>query len=259
MLKITPIPAFENNYFWILQPDPMSKQALVIDPGDAGPVIDFLQKHNLQLTAILITHRHKDHIGGIGELLTHWPVSVYGPHSDAIPQVSHQLTDNDQLVLDGLRLTVIAVPGHTREHIAYYLPDQKALFCGDTLFAGGCGRRFDGTADVMWSSLQRLANLPEDTLIYCAHEYTLANLQFAATAEPTNNLLMERLQQVEQLRASHQITLPSTLSLEKRTNPFLRCQESGIKNFIKSQLGYLPDSDAEIFGALRSIKDQWPG
>lgn len=258
MLKITPIPAFENNYFWVIQPDPAQANVLVVDPGAAQPVLDYLETHRLTLDSILITHRHNDHIGGINSLLARFPVSVYGPRSDAIPQVSVFLEHGDQFESGGLNFRVIAVPGHTWEHIAFYLPHHRVLFCGDALFAGGCGRRFDGTAEVMWASLQKLAALPDDTLIYCAHEYTLSNLRFAAAVEPDNTVLLERLNQVERLRADHQITLPSTILLEKRTNPFLRCQEDGIKVFIEARLGKRPDSAAEAFGALRTIKDTWP-
>ncbi len=193
MLKITPIPAFENNYFWVIQPDPLQARVIVVDPGAAQPVVDFLQQQQLMLEAILITHRHHDHINGIEALLRLWPVEVYGPLSKAIPQISKPLEDLDSLQLLGLNLQVIAVPGHTWEHIAYYLPEHKTLFCGDTLFAGGCGRRFDDTDGVMWGSLQKLAALPDDTLVYCAHEYTQANLQFALAVEPDNSELQARL------------------------------------------------------------------
>lgn len=258
MLKITPIPAFENNYFWVIQPDPLQARVIVVDPGTAQPVMDFLHQQQLTLAAILITHRHHDHIDGVEGLLARWPVKVYGPVSKAIPQVSRPVNDNEHLALLGLNFQVIAVPGHTWEHIAYYLPEHKILFCGDTLFAGGCGRRFDNTDGIMWGSLQKLAALPDDTLVYCAHEYTLANLQFAAAIEPENDELMLRLEQVKQLRAQHQITLPTTILLEKRTNPFLRCQEAGIKNFVNTHSTPLPESDAGIFDALRRIKDTWP-
>lgn len=259
MLKITPIPAFESNYFWVINPDPLQARVIVVDPGAAQPVIDFLHQQQLTLAAILITHRHHDHIDGVDALLKDWPVDVYGPTSTAIPQITKHLNDKHSLELLGLHIQVIAVPGHTWEHIAYYLPEHKSLFCGDTLFAGGCGRRFDDTDGIMWGSLQKLANLPDDTQIYCAHEYTLANLKFAAEVEPENKELIGRLTQVRQLRAQNKITLPTTIGLEKRTNPFLRCHEIGIKNFVFGNSGSLPESAAGIFDALRHIKDRWPG
>ena len=259
MLKITSIPAFENNYLWVIQPDPAQRGVLVVDPGDAVPVLEYLHKNALTLAAILITHRHRDHIGGVDQLLAHYPVNVYGPHSDAIPQVSIALENNRQFDLLGLTFDVISVPGHTWEHIAYYLPQQKILFCGDALFAGGCGRRFDGTAEIMWNSLQTLAALPDDTLVYCAHEYTLSNLRFAAAVEPGNSKLLERLRRVEQLRQQNRITLPSTILQEKQTNPFLRCEEIGVKIFSELHSSHSLDSPAEVFGALRTIKDSWPG
>ncbi|HTF95651.1 MAG TPA: hydroxyacylglutathione hydrolase [Cellvibrio sp.] len=258
MLKITPIPAFDNNYFWVIQPDPHQAAALVVDPGAAEPVQNYLDQQGFILNAILITHRHNDHIGGVNELLTRSPVAVYGPISAAIPQVSHQLNDGDKRTINTLDLQVIAVPGHTWEHIAYYLPQHNALFCGDALFAGGCGRRFDGTAEIMWQSLQKLAALPDNTLVYCAHEYTLSNLCFAVAVEPGNKNLIDRLHHVERQRDAGVVTLPSTILLEKRTNPFLRCQLDGIKIFVERHIGHPLGSAAEVFGALRSIKDSWP-
>lgn len=258
MVKITPIPAFENNYFWVIQPDTSLTGVIVVDPGSAQPVLDHLQQHQLTLDAILLTHRHRDHIGGVDELRASKPIAVYGPRSTAMPQVTHYLADRDLLDLSGLTIQVIAVPGHTWEHIAYYLPAQRMLFCGDALFAGGCGRRFDGTAEIMWESLQKLAALPDDTFIYCAHEYTLSNLRFALAAEPSNIAIQERLHHVEQLRTHGQITLPSTILLEKRTNPFLRCQEDAIKHFVQSHHPAPLPSASDVFGALRTIKDTWP-
>ncbi len=257
MLKITPIPAFENNYFWAIQPDPRLAQVIVIDPGDAKPVTDFLQQQRLTLTAILITHRHHDHISGVNELLARWPVDVYGPLSSAIPQVSELVRDNEEIDLMGITLRVLAVPGHTWEHVAYYLPDHSALFCGDTLFAGGCGRRFDDTDGIMWGSIQKLAALPDDTRLFCAHEYTLANLQFAIAVEPENTDLQAWLEQAKSLRGEGKITIPTTLLHEKRTNPFLRCQEPSIKKFILDHSAAAPESAAEVFDALRRIKDTW--
>lgn len=266
MISITAIPALENNYFWVIRPELDKPFVYLVDPGDAVPVIAYLQQRQLQPKAILITHRHHDHIGGINALLKQWPLPVYGPNSAAIPQITHPLKDGDHLKLGQLPFEVIAVPGHTIEHIAYYLPATKSaakapeppvLFCGDALFAGGCGRMFDGPAEVMWASLCRLAALPDNTRIYCAHEYTLANLAFAKAVEPENHEIAARFEQIKTLRSNHGISLPSTIALEKRTNPFLRCQETGIKNFIFRQEQRDIDNAAEAFAVLRKIKDNW--
>ena len=262
MLTITPIPALDSNYFWIIRPDQNSLGVYVVDPGDAAPVADYLARNQLTLAAILITHRHRDHTQGIPGLLAHWPVPVYGPESDQIPSITHRLTDADALVLEGITLKIITVPGHTWEHIAYFHEGndehRPLLFCGDAIFAGGCGRRYDGTAEIMWDSLQKLAALPDNTLIYCAHEYTEANLEFAIAVEPDNAELTDRYQQVKHLRAHRNITLPSTILLEKRTNPFLRCQQPGIKIFIEHKFQQTLETPANVFGALRLFKDNWP-
>lgn len=263
MLTITPIPALDSNYFWVIRPSMDTQAVYVVDPGDAAPVIDYLTRHQLTLAAILITHRHRDHIQGITGLLERWPVSIYGPDSELIPQITHKLGDGDLLPLAGITFKIIGVPGHTWEHIAYFaLATQDTptplVFCGDALFAGGCGRRFDGTAEIMWDSLQKLAALPDDTQIYCAHEYTQANLAFAVAVEPENPDLGARFEQVKQIRARGGVTLPSSILLEKRTNPFLRCQQAGIKIFAEKRTQQTLGTSAEVFGALRLIKDTWP-
>ncbi len=262
MLTITPIPALDSNYFWVIRPSLDTQTVYVVDPGDAVPVVDYLTRNHLTLVAILITHRHRDHTQGIAGLLEHWPVPVYGPDSELIPLVTHKLGDGDLLPLDGIAFKIIGVPGHTWEHIAYFCNRTNStpplLFCGDALFAGGCGRRFDGTAEIMWDSLQKLAALPDDTNIYCAHEYTQTNLEFAVAAESDNQELNDRLEQVKHARAQGCITLPSTILLEKRTNPFLRCQQPGIKIFTENSTRQTLETPAAIFGALRLIKDSWP-
>ena len=262
MLTITPIPALDSNYFWIIRPDQNASGVYVVDPGDAAPVIDYLSRHQLTLTAILITHRHRDHTQGISGLLDYSPVPVYGPESELIPAITHPLGDGDSLALDGITLKIIAVPGHTWEHIAYLYEGTSVipplLFCGDALFAGGCGRRYDGTAEIMWDSLQKLAALPDNTQIYCAHEYTQANLEFAVAVEPDNAELNARFQLVKRTRTQGNITLPSNILLEKRTNPFLRCQHHGIKIFTEHRLQQTLETPAQVFGALRLIKDTWP-
>lgn len=262
MLTISPIPALDSNYFWVIRPDDQSDAVYVVDPGDAAPVTEYLRHHQFQLAGMLITHRHRDHTQGITGLLERWPVPVYGPDSDLIPQITHKLEDGDFLQLAGINFKIIAVPGHTWEHIAYFSDDNPAappvLFCGDALFAGGCGRRFDGTAEIMWDSLQTLAALPDNTQIYCAHEYTQANLAFAVAVEPNNTELCARFEQVKQTRAQGQISLPSNILLEKRTNPFLRCQQAGIKIFAEQKAKAALETPAQVFGALRLIKDTWP-
>jgi hydroxyacylglutathione hydrolase len=261
VISITPIPALDSNYIWVIRPRPEADFVYVVDPGDATAVIRYLQQYQLKLCGILITHRHRDHIEGVAELLRRWQVPVYGPKAESIPCVTHFLTDGDQLQLEDLRFQVIAVPGHTWEHIAYFSNDNQnppLLFCGDALFAGGCGRRFDGTAEIMWDSLTKLASLPDNTLMYCTHEYTLANLEFANAVEPDNEALTARLVEVSQMRQRHEITLPSTILAEKRTNPFLRCSCDDVKRFVEQRLGHNCKIDAEVFGGLRLIKDHWP-
>lgn len=259
MIKINAIPAFEDNYFWVIQPSPEEKAAVVVDPGDAQPALDYLQRNSLELAAILLTHRHHDHIGGVNGLVKEYPVEVYGPPTPAIPQVSVPLEDGQHFEFAGIGFDVMAVPGHTWEHIAYYLPQHNALFCGDTLFAAGCGRRFDQAvaAETMWDSLQKLASLPQETLVYCAHEYTLSNLQFAAAVEPDNEDIAKRLVQVQSLRAGGQMTLPSTIALEKLTNPFLRCREPGVQAFAQARSSSELTSAGAVFAALRQAKDFW--
>ena len=212
----------------------------------------------MNLAGIIITHHHWDHTDGINDLLARFPVPVYGPDSQRIPQVTHKLHDGDTLELPDLQLDVLAVPGHTLDHLAYLHTDSEPtkLFCGDSLFAGGCGRMFEGQPEQMLASLNKLAALPENTLIYCSHEYTLANLQFALKIEPDNKALTDRLQQTQQLHQQHLSSLPSTIALERRTNPFLRCHLPTVKTAAERHVGTLLASDADVFGAIRRWKDQ---
>ena len=258
VLTVYSIPALESNYFWLLQPVPEKPDAYILDPGDAQQVLDCLRRHQLNLAGIIITHHHWDHTDGINDLLAQFPVPVYGPDSQRIPQVTHKLHGGDTLELPDLQLDVLAVPGHTLDHLAYLHTDSEPtkLFCGDSLFAGGCGRMFEGQPEQMLASLNKLAVLPENTLIYCSHEYTLANLQFALKIEPDNKALTDRLQQTQQLRQQHLSTLPSTIALERRTNPFLRCHLPTVKAAAERHVGTLLTSDADVFGAIRRWKDQ---
>lgn len=258
VLNIYPIPALDSNYFWLIQPSQVDQSAYILDPGDADPVLAELRNRQLTLAGIIITHHHWDHTNGINELLNHYPVPVYGPDSPRIPQITHKLFEGDILDLPGLQLDVIEVPGHTLDHIAYLDKGSRPakLFCGDTLFAGGCGRMFEGQPEQMLNSLRKLATLPEDTLIYCSHEYTLQNLQFALMLEPDNETLKSRLDHVEYLRLHDQSTLPTNIGIEKRTNPFLRCHLPAIKKMAEKYATATLNSDASVFAAIRRWKDE---
>lgn len=257
MISVFPLPAFRDNYIWVARHDDGS--VLVVDPGDAAVVEDYLQDSGSTLTAILLTHHHADHIGGVEALLRRHPVPVYGPREARMPMVSHTLADGEVLELPGMTLEVLAVPGHTREHIAFYCarPDtadvRPLVFCGDTLFAAGCGRMFEGTPPVMHASLERLAALPGKTLVYCTHEYTLSNLAFARHLLPTDATLDQRTREESAKREQGRPTLPSSIALERATNPFLRCDDPAVQ----AAAGATGRPPAEVFGALRRMKDEF--
>ena len=254
MLDIVPIPAFKDNYIWALH---NRQHAVVVDPGDAAPVLAYLAEHQLKLAAILCTHHHSDHVGGICELVQVYNVPVYGPQHEDIPCISHAVGDGDVVEMPelGSRLEVLEIPGHTRGHIAYL--GAAGLFCGDTLFGCGCGRLFEGTAAQLFHSLQRLANLPGATNVYCAHEYTEANIRFALACEPGNAQLRQRQQDCRALRAAGRSTLPSTIALEKATNPFLRCTVPEVIRSVEQQAGLKlpPEGEVAVFAALREWKN----
>lgn len=265
MIRISPIPALDSNYFWLIQPDQHSRTAYVVDPGDAGPVRARLQQEGLDLAAILVTHHHRDHISGIPELVAEFNIPVYGRPSERTPQITDPVQPGDSLQLETVKGTmkfeILDVGGHTLDHIAYFFAGDAlqppSLFCGDALFAGGCGRRFEGSEEMMWQSLERLRSLPDETLIYCAHEYTLDNLRFAVAVEPDNLELQQRLQQVEQLRHQGSCTLPSAIGIEKRTNPFLRCHLRQLRTAAENLSGQTCPTPAQVFGTLRRLKDDW--
>jgi hydroxyacylglutathione hydrolase len=256
-LSILTVPAFDDNYLWLIH---NGSDAIVIDPGDATVILQALEQHGLRLTAILLTHHHSDHIGGVAELLTHYPIPVYGPAHDGIEAVTIPLDDGDNIRIDNLNLgfSVIAVPGHTFGHIAYYSETMAAVFCGDTLFAGGCGRLFEGTPAQMLDSLDRLAALPETTAVYCAHEYTLSNLKFALEVEPENTALQERVLREQEKRSSNIPTVPTTVGLEVQTNPFLRTRVSAvIERLVSTNKVAAGQDEAANFGALREWKNNF--
>jgi len=261
--RILPIPAFDDNYLWLLR-SADGRRAAVVDPGDARAVIERLEAEQLELSDVLVTHHHADHIGGLTELKRRFPgLRVHGPHNPRIEGIDQRYSAGQSLVLEGFeaRFEVIEVPGHTLDHIAWFAPvigsqdPRPVLFCGDTLFSGGCGRLFEGTAAQMHASLSRLAGLPPATLVYCAHEYTASNLRFARMVEPDSVALNARHQDVETLRAQGLPTIPSTLSIELATNPFMRSAESTVRRAAHARLGRDAIDDAEVLGAIRAWKD----
>lgn len=257
MLTVTALPAFVDNYIWVVQ---RAEYAVVIDPGDARPVLGMLASKQLKLAAILITHHHPDHCGGIAQIVAAHPAPVVGPRAEAarIAGLTQLVDDGDRVEIPELdfKCDVLFIPGHTRGHIAYYSDgDPPRLFCGDTLFSAGCGRLFEGTAAQMHASLQKLNALPTDTEVYCMHEYTAANLAFAKVVDPENSDIDDCLQQVRRLRAQNLPSLPSTLTRERSVNPFLRVGEAAIMNSASHHAGRALTEPVAVFAALRQWKD----
>ena len=254
MMEVRPVHAFEDNYIWVIGCQGRPEVAIV-DPGDAEPVQQYIEQQGLQPVAILITHHHGDHTAGIEDLLSHYNIPVYGPANEKIRGLSHPLQEGAVVELPGcdLRFEVLDTPGHTRGHICYV--GEGALFCGDTLFAAGCGRLFEGTAEHMHASLEKIRALPDDTLVYCAHEYTQANLRFARIAEPSNPETMARAEEVSRLRAQGQDTVPSLLGREKATNPFLRSHHPELRQAAEAWAGTPLSGAADVFGVVRRWKD----
>ena len=256
-LNVRPVRAFADNYIWLIESPRAQGRLVAVDPGEAAPVLAELQRSGDSLAAILLTHHHPDHIGGVPELLRHGSVPVIGPDDSRIAQRTRTVRDGEQLDLPDLGLTfeILQVPGHTVSHIAFW--GHGALFCGDTLFSAGCGRMFEGTPTQMNDSLTKLRNLPPDTQMFCGHEYTAANLRFALTVEPSNADALDYQGRVERVRAAGNPTLPSTLDLERRVNPFLRCNVPTVVSAAEIHAATsLPDA-AAVFGVLRAWKDQF--
>lgn len=253
--KIVPIPAFTDNYIWAIV---QNNCCAVVDPGEAEPVLAFCRSNNLELTHILITHHHWDHTNGIKELLDTYPgIPVYGPDYGNIAHLTIRLRENDEVVIPelGLNLKVLEVPGHTLDHIAYV--GDSGVFCGDTLFSGGCGRLFEGTPVQMNKSLGKLMQLPADLSVYCTHEYTLANLAFAKAVEPANQELAVYQKWAIEQREIGNPTLPTTIGKEKAINPFLRTNEYSVKTNMEQRLGRQLSSSDEIFAVIRGWKDNF--
>jgi hydroxyacylglutathione hydrolase len=253
MINITAIPALQDNYIWAIHDD---RHAAVVDPGESEPVLAFLKARSLRLEAILCTHRHGDHIGGIAKLREVYNAPVYGRKHPSNPHITDDLREGAQVRLPApvIEFNIIEIPGHLDDHIAFIAPD--ILFCGDVLFGAGCGRNFEGTLAQLHHSLQRLAQLPDTTRVYCAHEYTAANLRFALTCEPDNPALQQRIATTQQLRAANLPTLPSTIALEKATNPFLRCTQPEIIRTLQ-QRNLTDATELGVFTALREWKNHF--
>jgi hydroxyacylglutathione hydrolase len=259
-MKLIALPAFSDNYLWLWQQDLM---AVVVDPGDAAPVLQALAKGGLKLAAILVTHHHADHVGGVRELHLATGAQVFGPAREDVPAPFTPVMQGDALELLGQTVQVLDVPGHTAGHVAYVLPNATpgpVLFCGDTLFSGGCGRIFEGTPAQMLASLDRLAALPATTRVCCAHEYTLSNLQFALAVEPSNTDLQTYMAQCQQLRAQGLPTLPAQLSHELQINPFLRARLTRVRHAVAQHAGLSAleqTDDVAVFAALREWKNDF--
>lgn len=270
MLQVQPIKAFSDNYIWLLTSDHSQFQNLcwVVDPGDGQAVIDFLseQEPDLTLVGALITHHHPDHVGGLPALSAYTeklghPLEIIGPDNPSIPAITVPVVEDQVMLVLGHPFQVIEVPGHTLDHIAFYWSGDDAnapvLFCGDTLFAGGCGRLFEGTPEQMWGSLQKLARLSKNTQLYCAHEYTSANLAFACEVEPNNQALAQRVVSVQSLRVQNLPSVPSQLSVELDTNPFLRSSERDLARNVATHCGQELNSEIDVFAATRAWKDNF--
>lgn len=262
-MRLQPLPAFDDNYIWTLTD--ADGRAVIVDPGDAAPVFAAADA-GLRPEAVLITHHHDDHIGGLPDLLRRWPqLAIFAPDDPRIPLATQRVgaTPGERALLPSLNWSfeVIAVPGHTRSHIAYagLIGTMSLLFCGDTLFSMGCGRLFEGTPAQMLASLDRLAALPGDSLVCCTHEYTLSNAKFAAVVDADNPTLRKRIAEARAQRAAGRPTLPTTIALERATNPFLRCDSEGVRRAVGEHVGRMPNDRLETFAALRRWKDGFTG
>lgn len=251
---VIPVRAFSDNYIWTIRD---KTHAVVVDPGDAKPAIEYLEREGLELAAILNTHHHADHVGGNAGLLQRWQVPVFGPLDPRIPEVTDRVGDGDRVRLPhfGLELDVLEIPGHTRTHIAFV--GGGMMFCGDTLFAAGCGRLFEGTPQQMHTSLSRLAQAPDDTRVYCGHEYTLSNVRFARAAEPGNAAVAALEQRAAEQRAKDLPTLPSDIAQEKATNPFLRVNEREVIATASRYTGKTLSDPVSVLAAIREWKNNF--
>ncbi|MHB8622994.1 MAG: hydroxyacylglutathione hydrolase [Sulfuricaulis sp.] len=258
MTSVLHVCAFKDNYIWLICGESPG-QVAIVDPGDADPVLTALEKKRLKPTAILCTHHHGDHVGGVEDILKHYSIPVYGPARERIPAITCRLKDGDRVTPPdlGLEFIVLDVPGHTAGHVAYY--GAGMVFCGDTLFSAGCGRLFEGTPAQMHSSLAKFAALPDATRLYCGHEYTEANLRFALALEPDNSDVRTYREQVGRQRQQNLPTVPSTIGLERHVNPFLRTGQRSVHRAAEKQAGRALGSEVEVFAEVRRWKDGFGG
>lgn len=252
--QVVPVRAFSDNYIWTIRD---ASHAIVVDPGDAKPVLAYLAAEKLELAAIIITHHHSDHIGGVKELIAGRNIPVYGPHDPRVPDATQRLSEGESITLPhfGIRLAVMEVPGHTSSHIAYH--GDGMLFCGDTMFAAGCGRLFEGTPAQMHDSLSKFMRLPDDTHVYCTHEYTLSNIRFARAADPANQALMDWEARAKALREVDTPTVPTTIALERNTNPFVRCGDANVVAAASARAGKPLADPVSVLAAIREWKNNF--
>jgi hydroxyacylglutathione hydrolase len=250
-MSVAIIPALVDNYIYLIRC--ADNEAIVIDPAEAQPVIEQLEREGRQLVHILLTHHHHDHVGGVKELKERFSCPVWGPRDTRLPDMDRSMQGGESLGIGGLHFDVIASPGHTRSHVALHFPAQRWLFSGDALFLGGCGRLFEGDAEEMWTSLKRLRALPDETLVYCGHEYTESNLRFALSLEPASPSVLDRVKEVQALRQKGKPSIPGSLGQEKRTNPFLRVDDT---DFVHA-LSLRERDPVSVFAKLRSLKDHF--
>ena len=254
MLSVEPIKAFTDNYIWLVS---TNEGSIVIDPGESKNIQKLIDNKTIDLKGILITHHHYDHTNGLSELVKKNELEVYGPVNN-IDGINHRLNDKDKISIIGIDFDVMSIPGHTLDHIGFYSANANnpILFCGDTLFAGGCGKIFEGTYEQMFHALKKITKLPTNTNIYCGHEYTLSNLKFALEADHTNKELIEEFKKVENKINSNIPSLPTTLDKELKVNPFLRCDNINIQNKIIEKFK-VSNNELEVFTALRKWKDNF--
>ena len=257
MFKLTPLPAFDDNYIWVIE-SPNDSSIAVIDPGDAEVVEHYLTQSNKTLAAILITHHHRDHTGGVEPLKNRYSIPIYGPNESKFPGVTHPQSDGDSIELFGKSVSIKAVPAHTLDHIAYLVKgDCPQLFCGDTLFLAGCGRLFEGSADQMQQAMDYFSSLPDNTEVYCTHEYSLANLAFAKAADPSNKEIDQAIAQCEQLRTDNLPTLPSSIGQERLINPYMRTRETALIQSASQFANQTLSAGVETLAALREWKNSF--